>query len=344
MANPVGISWMVESQLYLAVHPPKAHIVGICRDPVRASRQGDVHRSRPLLAEHLGQVAELDQQSHQHGWPCHHIKRTGKEVRHPVREMEILSDFLVNLIRLPDRLGQFELLTFGRCDMEHIPCGRWLQLQQRLIDRLRLTGYLQAAAKTSEHLFFFKLAAGVPFQQVLPPTICLARLKRHLRHAAFFRQQLIDLVEQVEPADRIDEIAGHGRIIPLGTPVLDEALETVGIGIACDAAPECAQGILRRVHHRRLDGARDGPRDAEAAATPARLVGLPLHREALLVVLNRRLVRQHGLDEVRRRGGIVEPVPEVLLRHIVDAAVDQELHGLLEKRVADGHAVREHLG
>ena len=72
--------------------------------------------------------------------------------------MEILSDFLVNLIRLPDRLGQFELLTFGRCDMEHIPCGRWLQLQQHLIDRLRLTGYLQAAAKTSEHLFFFKLA------------------------------------------------------------------------------------------------------------------------------------------------------------------------------------------
>lgn len=71
--------------------------------------------------------------------------------------MEILSDFLVNLIRLPDRLGQFELLTFGRCDMEHIPCGRWLQLQQRLIDRLRLTGYLQAAAKTSEHLFFSSL-------------------------------------------------------------------------------------------------------------------------------------------------------------------------------------------
>ena len=296
-----------------------------------------------LAAEHLGQVAELNQQGQQHSRTGYRIKRSGKEVRHPVGEMENRSDFLVLHVRLPDRPGQIEFLAFGLCHLEYIPCGRGLQLQQRLVDRQRVPRDLQTAAKSFEHRLFLDLAIGEALQEVLAPAVGLIRRKRRFRQIAFCDQQTMHLGKEVEPADGADEIAGHGRIVPLCTAGADEVLEPVRIGIARDAAAQRAQGILRRVHHRRLDRTRDSPHDAEAATPPARLVGHLLYRQVLLIVLDGRLVRQHGLDEVRRLDGIIEPVPEVLLRHIVDIVVDQEVHGLLKQRPASAHAVREHL-
>ena len=151
--------------------------------------------------------------------------------------MEFLCRFLFIHILAPDRAGQLEFLTFGLCHPEHIPCGRWLQLQQRFIDRQCIPRYFQASAQAFQHFLLLNLAIGKAFQQVFAPTIRLARCKRYLRYSAFGHQQTIDFPKQVKSADCTDESAGHDRIIPLSTPIPDEAFKPVRIGIAHDAAP-----------------------------------------------------------------------------------------------------------
>ena len=91
--------------------------------------------------------------------------------------MENLSDILVLHVRLPDRPGQIELLAFGLCHLEHIPCGRGLQLQQRLVDRQRVPRDFQTAAKPFEHILFLNLAIGKALQEVLAPAVGLIRFK-----------------------------------------------------------------------------------------------------------------------------------------------------------------------
>ena len=96
---------------------------------------------------------------------------------YPVRIVKSLNDFLFIHILVPDRLGKYELLTFGLCHLEHIPCGRRLQLQQRLVDRQRVPRDFQTAAKPFEHILFLNLAIGKALQEVLAPAVGLIRFK-----------------------------------------------------------------------------------------------------------------------------------------------------------------------
>ena len=130
---------------------------------IRGPYEGDIHPAISVFIEISWGFTKEDQRGFQHAGAIDGIHGQGKILGHPVRELELLHDFLLVDIFVSHPAGQGQFIPFCRRHLEHIPGRFRIQEDHLFIDGQRIPGDFQATAEALHHLFLSDFSPGKPF-------------------------------------------------------------------------------------------------------------------------------------------------------------------------------------